>query len=72
MRLIFKKSIEDRIIEEIRKAETCGKVIDKIMLTRKEYEEFRRTVFHPRVCEPAEPNTTLGTFCGYEIQWEVV
>ena len=48
MRLKFKKPIEDRIADMVAKAEAKGKSIDKIILDKKEWGEFK-ALFDPAV-----------------------
>ena len=40
MKVIYEKSIKDKLLDEIGRARKCGRAIKEIQLTRKERQEF--------------------------------
>lgn len=65
MRLVFQKSIRERLSELIFKAHADRKEIEKIVLTRCELERLQYDCgFDPR------PNGAIATFMGYPVEEE--
>jgi len=65
MRLVFKKSLHEKLIDMVSEAEEQMKDIEKIVLTQKEYDELRKDV-----CWPAIGILHFEFFLGYPVEVE--